>query len=190
VNAQPGVNTTDKSKRITLPVYNLGCGGGGSLTVERILIHTPGVVQAYVNPATEMAYIEYDPGQSDLGKLAAIIERAGFGPRTITLITPLSRPKVQPSTLVPRRLALAGGLWLVGIFAVSTLMDLLFPTQLQLYRLWEQVLIGFNPNNRWTLLLGFIEAFAYGALGTWGFASLCNALQARGSAESHGPSIR
>lgn len=68
-----------RSARITLPIYNLSCGGGGSLTVERILAKSPGVVYAYVNPATEMAYVEYDSALTDREQLTAIIERAGFG---------------------------------------------------------------------------------------------------------------
>lgn len=70
-----------KTKHVTLPIYNLSCGGGGSLTVERILMHTPGVIEVYVNPATEMAYITYDPCQSTPDLLTAVIERAGFGLR-------------------------------------------------------------------------------------------------------------
>ena len=50
-----------KNERVTLPIYNLGCGGGGSLTIERALTKAPGVTQAYVNPATEMAYVVYNP---------------------------------------------------------------------------------------------------------------------------------
>ena len=70
-----------KTEHVTLPIYNLSCGGGGSLTVERILMHTPGVIEVYVNPATEMAYITYDPGQSTPDLFIAVIERAGFGAR-------------------------------------------------------------------------------------------------------------
>jgi Cu+-exporting ATPase len=68
-----------RTVRITLPIYNLSCGGGGSLTIERILAKSQGVVYAYVNPATEMAYLEYDPALTDREQLTAIIERAGFG---------------------------------------------------------------------------------------------------------------
>ncbi len=69
-------------QHITLPIYNLSCGGGGSLTVERVLARTPGVVEVYVNPATEMAYIRYDPALCDPEQLTAVIKRAGFGPRS------------------------------------------------------------------------------------------------------------
>lgn len=67
-----------KAQRFTLPIYDLSCGGGGSLIVERALARTPGVVYVYVNPATEMAYVEYDPAQVDPNGLSKVVEHAGF----------------------------------------------------------------------------------------------------------------
>ncbi|MBI3962133.1 MAG: heavy-metal-associated domain-containing protein [Deinococcus sp.] len=67
-----------KTQRVTLPIYGLSCGGGGALTVERALAKVPGVVQVYVNPATEMAYVEYNPTLSGPEQLMAAVERAGF----------------------------------------------------------------------------------------------------------------
>ena len=64
--------------RTALPVSRLGCGGGGSLTVERVLRRARGVRNAYVNPATEMAYVEYDPAVTGLDELAAALRRSGF----------------------------------------------------------------------------------------------------------------
>lgn len=69
------------TQHITLPIYNLSCGGGGSLTIERILTHTLGVIDVYVNPLTEMAYIGYEPLQITPEQITGVIERAGFGPR-------------------------------------------------------------------------------------------------------------
>lgn len=66
-------------ERVTLTISDLGYEGGGALTVERAIARLKGVVRAYVNPATETAYIAYDPSlvcQSDLVKA---VERAGFG---------------------------------------------------------------------------------------------------------------
>ncbi len=67
-----------KNQRITVPVYDLSCGGGRMLIIERALARTPGVVYVYVNPATEMAYVEYDPALVDPDRLATAVEHAGF----------------------------------------------------------------------------------------------------------------
>lgn len=66
------------TQRITFPIYDLSCGGGGSLIVERALAKVSGVAHVYVNPATEMAYIEYDPTQATIDRLIGAIEHAGF----------------------------------------------------------------------------------------------------------------
>ena len=67
-----------KTQRITVPIYDLSFGGGGALMIERALARTPGVVYAYVNPATEMAYVEYDPQLVDPDRLSKVVEHAGF----------------------------------------------------------------------------------------------------------------
>ncbi len=67
-----------KTQRITLPIDDLSCGGGGALIVELALAQTPGVMYVYINPATEMAYIEYDPALSDPNRLVKVVEHAGF----------------------------------------------------------------------------------------------------------------
>jgi cation transport ATPase len=67
-----------KTRRITLPIYDLSYGGGGVLIVERASARSTGVVHVYVNPATEMAYVEYDPALSDPNRLIAAVKHAGF----------------------------------------------------------------------------------------------------------------
>jgi Cu+-exporting ATPase len=70
----------DVKRQLQIPVYDLGCGGAGATTIERELVATDGVLRAYVNPATETAYIDYDEGETDPCSLARAIERAGYRP--------------------------------------------------------------------------------------------------------------
>ena len=69
--------------RLTFPIVGLGCGGEGASTVERALERTPGVVRAYVNPATEMAYVEFDPVRTDQNAFERVISSLGY--RTVTV---------------------------------------------------------------------------------------------------------
>lgn len=69
---------TTSLQRLTLPVLGITCGGGGALTVERSIARLPGVKRAYVNPVTEVAYVEFDAAQCTPGDVIAAIERTGF----------------------------------------------------------------------------------------------------------------
>ncbi len=64
--------------RITLPIYGLTCQGSGSIVIEQALLQVTGVRNAYVNPVTEMAYVEFDPSRCNPEQLAAVIEQSGF----------------------------------------------------------------------------------------------------------------
>lgn len=66
------------SERISVPVNDFDCSGGAARSIERALAHVPGVMCAYVNPATATAYVDYDPAQCDAEQLMAAIESAGF----------------------------------------------------------------------------------------------------------------
>lgn len=68
----------DVNHDLRIPVYGLGCGGSGATTIERELAATHGVLRVYVNPATETAYIDYDPTKTDAWVLARAIERTGY----------------------------------------------------------------------------------------------------------------
>ena len=67
-----------QTSSITIPVYNLGCGGSEALIIERALSHTPGVAHVYVNPATELAYVDYDSALASPEQLQAIINDLGY----------------------------------------------------------------------------------------------------------------
>ena len=64
--------------KITIPIEGLSCGGGGALTVERSIGRVPGVTRVYVNPLTEMAYVEFDHAVCSRSDLLHAVRRAGF----------------------------------------------------------------------------------------------------------------
>lgn len=165
-----------QTERITIPVYNLSCAGGGALTVEQALRRAPGVAHAYVNPATEMAYVDYDPALVNSQQLRNVIDDVGYGPPPLPASTRGRRAHATTAGLDVRRLALAAGLWLTALYIICLTLDLLFPQSLQMYRLWEQVLIGVAWARPETLLLGMVETFLYGALGAWLLATLYRGL--------------
>lgn len=69
---------TMSTHQVTLPITGLGCASSSAIIVERALLLVPGVTRAYVNAATEMAYVEFDPARTEVGQLIAAIERSGF----------------------------------------------------------------------------------------------------------------
>lgn len=68
----------DSERGCRIPDYGLGRGGAGATTIERELAATDGVLRVFVNPATETAYVDYDPAETDAWALARAIERAGY----------------------------------------------------------------------------------------------------------------
>lgn len=84
------------TQRMTVPIYNLSCAGGGALVVERTLARTPGVARVYVNPATEMAYVEFNPEALSPSAVTAAVAKAGFGPPPMK-----STPAPRRATPVP-----------------------------------------------------------------------------------------
>ena len=64
--------------RLVMPISGLSCGGGGALAIERAIGRRPGVTRVYVNPFTEMAYVDYDPARTGPDQFAVAVEHAGF----------------------------------------------------------------------------------------------------------------
>jgi copper chaperone CopZ len=49
-----------KRKKTTVMLDDMACAAGSAHSIESVLARVPGVLRAYVNPVTEMAYIEFD----------------------------------------------------------------------------------------------------------------------------------
>jgi copper chaperone CopZ len=67
------------TSRTALPVSSRVCGGEFQI-IERILSDIEGVIAASMNPASEMAYVEYDPTRTDPEALFAVLKCSGFAP--------------------------------------------------------------------------------------------------------------
>ena len=66
------------TERVTIPIFGLACGGGGCPMAERGLARIAGVIRVYVNPATEMAYVEFDLELATPEQLVAALEAVGL----------------------------------------------------------------------------------------------------------------
>lgn len=66
--------------RVTISIDDPPCGCSGSISIERHLASLRGVVQAYVNPHTEMAYVAFDPCACRLEQIYEVIRELGYCP--------------------------------------------------------------------------------------------------------------
>lgn len=71
-----------ETRKVNIAVHGLGCGGGGSLSLERAIERLDGIAGVYVNPATHTAYVEFDPQSCDTLAIVQTIKRLGFRPGT------------------------------------------------------------------------------------------------------------
>jgi copper chaperone CopZ len=67
-----------KYVKITVPICGVSCWGTDGALIEYALTAIDGVNSVYVNPAMEMAYLQYDPATCGVAEFAAAIERIGF----------------------------------------------------------------------------------------------------------------
>lgn len=177
-------------QRTTIPLSPLGCGGSGRTLVERALLAVPGVLQAYVNPVTEMAYVEYDSTQCAEPQIRAAAGRTGYGERE-----PIPRQAAQERKTEAPRLQICGfslmaGVWLSAAFTLSALLRPLWPGLSGGGSVWALLVPGLDPWRWWSLPVGLAAVFVYGVAGGWLFATLCNTLARRrpGRGSLHRPS--
>jgi Cu+-exporting ATPase len=79
---------SDKTTKASIPITGMTCTTC-ALTVEKGLAETPGVEKAAVNFASEKASIEYDPGKTNLTKLAHAVSELGYAVATRKSIYPV-----------------------------------------------------------------------------------------------------
>jgi len=79
---------SDKTTKASIPITGMTCTTC-ALTVEKGLAETPGVEKASVNFASEKASVEYDPGKTNLTKLAHAVSELGYGVATKKSIYPV-----------------------------------------------------------------------------------------------------
>ncbi|MDX1418427.1 MAG: heavy metal translocating P-type ATPase [Rubricoccaceae bacterium] len=84
-------------QRVALPVEGMECAAC-AVRIERQLGKQPGVRTASVNYATAEALVEYDSAETGVDRLAATVQKTGYGVRTETLVVPL---RAAPGAVVP-----------------------------------------------------------------------------------------
>jgi cation transport ATPase len=170
--------TAMTTAHVTLPLYNLGCGGSEVLAIERAIATMPGVTQVYLNPLTEMAYVVYDPALLGQQHLRAALDGLGYGQPPAEEQRESTVEIAQPAGYEwpSYRLAVAAGLGLATIYILSLAVALLIPSLFQVTRLWEMLLLGVRWAAPWTLLLGLGEMFLAGAIGAWVLAELSHTI--------------
>lgn len=166
------------TQHTTVPLQSLGCASGGRAAIERALLDVPGVLRAYVNPVTEMAYVEFDPALSNAQVIEAAIRRTGYA-ELRSVPPPPVHPSGERSDADTARVALAMGTWLAASFAASAVVRAVLPTADGAFRLWTLLLPGVQTLRWWELVLGLAESFALGLLGGWAFALIYNWLAPR-----------
>lgn len=66
-----------KDATLRIPIVGLPCAAGDRIPVEKALRRVPGVIEAYVNPADESAYLTIDETHFQLPVAVETIESFG-----------------------------------------------------------------------------------------------------------------
>lgn len=79
ISVENGPNAdTNRSEYCQIRIMGLTCAGEAA-GLERRLRQRDGVIDATVNPVTEVAYITYDGTRVAPSALAAVVQHAGYG---------------------------------------------------------------------------------------------------------------
>lgn len=64
-------------RKAAFSIIDLACGAGSALVVEKVIREVPGVLDVYVNPATETAYVEYISDEASEESIAEAVRKTG-----------------------------------------------------------------------------------------------------------------
>ncbi|MGE0160822.1 MAG: YHS domain-containing protein [Gemmatimonadales bacterium] len=67
----------DAKETVRLPLLGVACAAGDRLPLEKALRRVPGVLEAYVNPVDEAAYLTVEPTSFVLEDALAAVDRLG-----------------------------------------------------------------------------------------------------------------
>jgi len=89
------VDVREEARRehVEVRIDGLSCASD-AIGLEHLLTHHAGVIEAMVNPVTEIAYVTFDPAVTGLSALRQRIEKAGFGAMERTSTATASRDHV------------------------------------------------------------------------------------------------
>jgi copper chaperone CopZ len=151
---------------------SLECGGGSAPVAERALEGIPGVLRVYANPATEMAYVEYDPERCDADRLRAALHEMGLG-TGVGAPGPV-RPRERRRADIGR-IAVAAGVWAGTIYLIVVGIVLLFTGRA------VAPLPGWAADvpRRSDFLVHALAIVSAGTFGGWLFAMLYNLVPRR-----------
>ncbi len=115
-------STEATTAELALPVEGMTCASCVN-RIERFLKRTPGVEDAVVNLATEIATIQYLPGQVGRTELVGAIEAAGYDVRATAALAPSDDAGVEAARARETRDLLLRALVSIGIaVAIMALM--------------------------------------------------------------------
>jgi hypothetical protein len=66
------------TQRATIQIRDPVCAGAGTSAIQSALMRIPGVLDAYVNPLTDIAYIDYDPTRCTPAELTKALAAEGL----------------------------------------------------------------------------------------------------------------
>lgn len=169
-----------RTQHTTVPLQPMGCGSTGRVAVERTLRALPGVLEASVNPVTEMAYVEFDPEQCREEEVVAAVRSTGYGETRTDRAIGAPPSSSNGPALTQGRVAVAAALWLAAGFTLCAAGAAVFPAFDGGYRLWAMVLPGIERFQWTTYVLGTVEAFVLGLFSGWLFVWIYDAIPAAG----------